>query len=253
MSGRAFVLKNAIFPASFPKLISWDHERIRTQICKSPSIAFFFDFMDPSSFTYDGDNRISQIRDFSGKLRHWTAAGADRPLLAAGTYGSWALPYFDGTNKMDSPALFSGAERMTIVAGLYPTGATDATSRIFLTDADNGQSNWFLTSTQLRHFVTDQVLTVPAVTNRLVHAVFTMDNISNVLSIKPSVAAAHVTGTKTRPKPIGGGTLGKDVAGTNPFIGSMLYMFGLEEDVRNNAAMGELISEYSRRRVRATI
>ncbi|MCD8568182.1 MAG: hypothetical protein LRY50_07505 [Geovibrio sp.] len=251
MSGRLLRILDATFSSSLPQYISYDASALKQQILSWKNLQAFYDFGDANTITADGSSKVSQVNDQGPKALHLTASGSFRPTFVAGSIpGSSGAAgiYFDGTNKLTNANLFSGNPRGTIIIGLYATGLTDATSRIFLSTAASASTNFFAVQTQLRMFSSTVVLTVPAVNTRFFCPMFSWDTLAGKGNIISSIGANNFQGNTAQPAPVGAGNVGwwNDAAAGNQYIGYISHLILLNEDISLNPTFKLVIENYEK-------
>lgn len=245
------------FVGNLPKLILYDYQRIRAEVAALPSLQVFFDLTDPTLMSIESGNRIAQVQDLGPLASHAVASGDDRPTFTSGIItGGFPAAVFNNS-KLQSPAMFSGGERLTVCASVYGVGL-DSTSQMISSDASGGGENFFTTNTQMRMFSSDLVTNVTALNSRMTNVMWTANNTSRAISIIPAIGAAAVPGTMNinRTMPSGAGNIGawNDAVSTNRLVGSALgHYLVLNEDVNDSPAVKALLERYYIQRFRLGI
>lgn len=237
---------------NLPKLIDYDPTPIKEQILSLPTLRAFHDFTDPAQITVDGLNKMSQVADLGKNGLHLTASGADQPLYVEGGLGLCPAAYFDGSNKLENANLFSGSDRLSIAALIWPVGHDD-TSRIFVADATDNGPNFYIAGDAIRGYSADVYVSEPLLKTQPTHNILTADHVSGELNLY--TRTGKTTGTTVRSKPVGEANIGAwtdDIGAANRYIGYLGHLMFFDQDLSKDDVARELVMEYARRKYRLT-
>lgn len=247
--GQIVRLNESLNGTGLQKLVSYDTSKIRDELLKVTTLRGFYDLTDTSSMTLSGGN-VSQIRDLSGNNLHFNQVNtANNPTYTASAFGGAGGLSFNGNQHLLANSLFSASKVRTIALFIRARGTgnriilgkkTATTENIY---ASNGSikliSGSVVLKTDIHEYSNINIIGAYDATSG--SGYLSADNIStsNISEgITPGVVFADDV------------YIGRwaDRATGSQFVGDIGHVMVFDEDLSKNAAVRNLIAEYSMRK-----
>lgn len=232
---------------ALPTLVNYDYTDALADILAWPTLRAFFDFSDRTTMTESGGEVVSVI-DLTGNFQATAASGARGVYGATVMNGQPGLTCA-GSQKYVVPSLYPSSTVLTEAAAVLATDPT-STSRVFLSDASDGNVNFYTLGDQIRFMSGDVALNVPSLRNRTVNIIATANFAADTCQLYSDGLSA--SGTTIRAAPNGDGNIASwnDANTGGKFVGSLGYVALFTEDASQNVALRNLLDDYALRRWR---
>ncbi|MBE0441413.1 hypothetical protein EI164_04950 [Psychrobacter sp. FME13] len=246
--GQIVRLNESFSGAGLQKLVSYDTSKIRDELLKITTLRGFYDLTDTSNMTLSGAS-VTQVNDLSANALHFKqAVTASAPTFNAAAFGGAGGLAFNGSQWLQAVNLFSGSKIRTIVLFFR---AKKSGTLILLSRAADTYENAYIGDTHI---------SVISGFGRIDTDIQSYKNINYIGAYDATTGQAKVyanelSSTNNDPFTIsrvaaGAVNLGRwsDANEASKFVGDIGHVMVFDEDLSKNAAVRNLIAEYSMRK-----
>lgn len=246
--GQIVRLNESLNGTGLQKLVSYDTSKIRDELLKVTTLRGFYDLTDTSNMTLSGAS-VTQVNDLSVNALHFKqAVTASAPTFNAAAFGGAGGLAFNGSQWLTATNLFSSSKIRTIVLFFR---AKSSGTLILLSRASDAYENAYIGDTHI---------SVLSGLGRIYTDIQSYQNINYVAAYNETIKSStlyanNLTASNTadisanRIK-AGNVNLGRwsDTNEAAKFVGDIGHVMVFDEDLSKNAAVRNLIAEYSMRK-----
>lgn len=246
--GQIVRLNESFSGTGLQKLVSYDTSKIRDELLKVTTLRGFYDLTDTSNMTLSGAS-VTQVNDLSVNALHFKqAVTASAPTFNAAAFGGAGGLAFNGSQWLTATNLFSSS-KVRSVALFFRTKAMG--TLIILSRADATYENAYVGTGHISLVSGVSRINTDIHDYQNINYIAAYDGTTKGSTLYANTLTASNTADITANGiKAGNVNLGRwsDTNETSKFVGDIGHVMIFDEDLSKNAAVRNLIAEYSMRK-----